>query len=201
MSKRSSMPNFSIEESYEGKIIAGIDEAGRGPLAGPVVAAAVIVDRSHHIAGINDSKKLSAKKRQELYNEIVAHYQWAVCIISNDEIDEINILEATKKACLGAVSNLKTAPDVVIVDGNMKFLDKRFVSYVKGDQLSISIAAASIVAKVTRDAIMTDLSRDFPEYLWHKNAGYGTIQHRMAIAKYGLTDYHRKSFKLKANAN
>ncbi|XVN40462.1 MAG: ribonuclease HII [Rickettsia endosymbiont of Argas persicus] len=183
-----------FEKKYDGYIVAGIDEAGRGPVAGAVIAAAVIVDRNNIIDGIKDSKKLSKKKRELLYEQITANYSWAVGIVSHTEIDEINILEATKKACLIAAKNLSTQPEIVIVDGNMQFYDKRFVSIINGDNLSLSIAAASIIAKVTRDRLMLDLSTEFPQYLWHKNSGYGTKEHIEAIKLHGLSPYHRLSF-------
>lgn len=190
------MPDLSIESNYTG-IIAGVDEAGRGPLAGPVVAAAVIIDQNNLIPGIKDSKKLSKAKREALYTKITENYIWAVGIVSPEEIDEINILEATKKACVLAVEALNTSPTTVIVDGNMKFTDPRFVSFVKGDDKSISIGAASIIAKVTRDRIMDLLHVDFPHYNWAKNSGYGTKEHIAAIEKYGQTRHHRVSFKLR----
>jgi ribonuclease HII len=189
--------NFEIENQFLNEVVAGIDEAGRGPLAGPVVAAAVIVDKLHVINGINDSKKLSRIKREELYEQITKHYHYAVAVIDAQEIDRINILRATIEACTQAGRKLSVRPDVVIVDGNMKFDDDRFISVVKGDTKSISIAAASIVAKVTRDRIMDSLAVEFPEYCWQKNAGYGTKDHIGAIKKFGLTSYHRKSFKLR----
>ena len=139
--------DLSIESNYPG-VVAGVDEAGRGPLAGPVVAAAVIIDQKNLIEGIKDSKKLSKNKREELYVKITQNYAWSIGLVGPKEIDEINILEATKKACVLAVEGLIKEPSVVIVDGNMKFSDKRFVSYIKGDDKSISIAAASIIAKV-----------------------------------------------------
>ena len=185
-----------IESNYQG-IIAGVDEAGRGPLAGPVVAAAVIVDQANLIEGIKDSKKLSKRKREELYIKITEHYLWAVGVVSPKEIDEINILEATKKACVLAVEGLIIEPAVVIVDGNMKFNDHRFVSYIKGDDKSISIAAASIIAKVTRDRMMDLLHTEFPNYNWAKNSGYGTREHISAIKMYGSCVHHRVSFKVK----
>ena len=194
------MTDLEIEKSYGNVIIAGVDEAGRGPLAGPVVAAAVIVDQQNIIAGIRDSKKISKKKREELYDKITAHYRWSVGIISSEEIDQINILEATKKACELAVSSMDMGSEIVLVDGNMKFEDQRFLSIIKGDDKSISIAAASIVAKVTRDRLMDNLSDEFPEYKWHQNSGYGTKEHMEAIIKYGQSVYHRKSFKVKGNA-
>jgi len=191
--------DLSIESNYQG-VVAGIDEAGRGPLAGPVVAAAVIIDQNNLIEGIKDSKKLSKNKREELYVKITQNYTWSIGVVEPKEIDEINILEATKKACVLAVEGLIKEPSVVIVDGNMKFSDKRFVSYVKGDDKSISIAAASIVAKVTRDRMMALLHQDFPYYFWAKNSGYGTKEHISAIEKYGSSIHHRLSFKLKNTA-
>ncbi|KIJ88708.1 ribonuclease HII [Rickettsia asembonensis] len=184
-----------FEKKYHNYIVAGIDEAGRGPLAGPVVASAVIIDNANIIPGIKDSKKLSKKKRELLYEQITSNYVWATAIISHTEIDEINILEATKKACSVAAANLSLKPEIVLVDGNMQFNDERFVSIVNGDNLSLSIAAASIVAKVTRDRLMLDLSTEFPQYLWHKNSGYGTKEHIEAINIHGLSPYHRRSFK------
>ena len=188
--------DLSIESNYQG-IIAGVDEAGRGPLAGPVVAAAVIIDQNNLFEGIKDSKKLSKNKREELYVKITQNYIWSIGVVGPKEIDEINILEATKKACVLAVEGLIKQPSVVIVDGNMKFSDKRFVSYIKGDDKSISIAAASIIAKVTRDRMMALLHQDFPYYFWAKNSGYGTKEHISAIEKYGSSIHHRLSFKLK----
>ncbi|MFP3011835.1 MAG: ribonuclease HII [Rickettsia sp.] len=184
-----------FEKKYHNYIVAGIDEAGRGPLAGPVVASAVIIDNTNIIPGIKDSKKLSKKKRELLYEQITSNYVWATAIISHTEIDEINILEATKKACSIASANLSLKPEIVLVDGNMQFNDERFVSIINGDNLSLSIAAASIVAKVTRDRLMLDLSTEFPQYLWHKNSGYGTREHIEAINIHGLSPYHRRSFR------
>jgi len=189
-----------FEEKYHGYLVAGIDEAGRGPLAGPVVAAAVIVDQNNIISGIKDSKKLSKKKRESLYDQITTNYIWAVGIVSHTEIDEINILKATKKACILAAKNLSTQPEIVLVDGNMQFYDERFVSIIDGDNLSLSIAAASIIAKVTRDRLMLELSNEFPQYLWHKNSGYGTKEHLEAINLHGLSPYHRRSFNIKASS-
>ena len=191
--------DLSIESNYQG-VVAGVDEAGRGPLAGPVVAAAVIIDQNNLIEGIKDSKKLSKNKREELYVKITQNYVWSIGVVGPKEIDEINILEATKKACILAVEGLIKEPSVVIVDGNMKFSDKRFVSYVKGDDKSISIAAASIIAKVTRDRMMALLHQEFPYYFWAKNSGYGTKEHISAIEKYGSSIHHRLSFKLKNTA-
>jgi ribonuclease HII len=191
--------DLSIESNYQG-VVAGVDEAGRGPLAGPVVSAAVIIDQNNLIEGIKDSKKLSKNKREELYEAITQNYVWSIGVVGPKEIDQINILEATKKACVIAVEGLIKEPSVVIVDGNMEFSDKRFVSYIKGDDKSISIAAASIIAKVTRDRIMELLHQEFPYYLWAKNSGYGTKEHISAIKKYGSSIHHRLSFKLKNTA-
>jgi len=191
------MPDFSIEDTYDSKLIAGIDEAGRGPLAGPVVAAAVIVDRNNIIMGIKDSKKISANNRERLYSEIVGKYIWSVGIVGPEEIDRINILEATKKACKIAEKSLSQPPITVIIDGNMKFSDSRFYSVIKGDDKSYSIAAASIIAKVTRDRIMHQLHYEYPQYKWNSNVGYGTKDHLLAIREHGLTPHHRRSFRAK----
>lgn len=190
--------NFEIEDSYSiHHQIAGIDEAGRGPLAGPVVAAAVIVDRNFFIEGIADSKKLTKNKREELYKIIIEHYQYAVGIVSSERIDEINILQATIEACRIAANKL-ASPSLFLVDGNMKFNDDRFISIIKGDDKSVSIAAASIIAKVTRDKIMYELHCKYPEYCWDSNSGYGSKTHIEAIKHYGMTPYHRRSFKPKS---
>lgn len=176
-------------------LLIGVDEAGRGPLAGPVVAAAVIIDRKNTIEGIKDSKKLSYKARESLYEEITGNYKWAVGIVSPLEIDEININGASKKAYNIAVNGLNIADDaIVLVDGNMKFANSNFVSIIKGDDLLTAISAASIVAKVTRDRLMRGLSESFPQYLWHKNSGYGTAEHIKAIRQFGLSAHHRKTF-------
>ena len=178
------------------KVIAGVDEAGRGPLAGPVVAAVVIFDKKTIIPKINDSKKLTAKIREELYDKIIKHaVSYGVGIVHQKEIDEINILQATLKAMQLAVAELKTIPDLILIDGNKSFKSKIATkTIVKGDSKSFSIAAASILAKVTRDRIMITESIKHPEYIWHKNKGYGTEEHRDAILKYGITTLHRMSF-------
>ena len=132
-----------------------------------------------------------------MYTKITQNYVWSIGVVEPKEIDKINILEATKKACVLAVEGLIKEPSVVIVDGNMKFSDQRFVSYIKGDDRSISIAAASIIAKVTRDRMMALLHHEFPYYFWAKNSGYGTKEHISAIEKYGTSIHHRLSFKLK----
>ncbi|WP_375319499.1 ribonuclease HII [Candidatus Tisiphia endosymbiont of Oplodontha viridula] len=188
---------FKLEQKYFG-LVAGVDEAGRGPLVGPVIAASVIIDQTKIINGIKDSKKLTKEKRNLLYEQITQNYIWSVGIVYHDEIDVINILEATKKACTISVANLSVKPDTVLIDGNMKFDDPRFISIVNGDNLSVSIGAASIIAKVTRDRLLLEYAKEFPEYMWHKNSGYGTKEHLNAIHLHGFTPYHRRSFKVKS---
>ncbi len=177
-------------------LIAGVDEAGRGPLAGPVVAAAVIFDSKTLIDKVNDSKKISEKVREQLYDIIVEKaIAFGVGIVDEKTIDDINILQATMTAMKEAVNNLKITPDLVLIDGNKTFESNiEAKSIIKGDSLSFSIAAASIIAKVTRDRIMRKASESFPEYLWSKNKGYGTREHIGAIQKYGPSPLHRISF-------
>lgn len=186
--------NEAREMGY--KIICGIDEAGRGPLAGPVCAAAVILPPNHNIEGLNDSKKLTEKKREALYdvikNEAVAY---SIAMASEKEIDEINILQATYLAMRRAVSTLSVEPDFVLVDGNrdpILGIDTKTV--VKGDALSASIAAASVLAKVTRDRYMLEISEKYPEYQFPKHKGYGTKLHYEMLEKYGISDIHRRTF-------
>ena len=188
------MPHLQIESQYIGKTVAGSDEVGRGPLAGPVVAAAVIIDPEIHIDGINDSKKLSPKKRAALSDLIKNHYHYSIGEASVEEIDDHNILVATKLAIVRAVNGLSCIADIVLVDGNMQFDNTKYISIIKGDSLSLSIAAASIVAKVYRDNLMKKLALQYPEYYWDKNSGYGTSMHISAIKKYGITPWHRKKF-------
>jgi len=178
------------------KFLAGVDEAGRGPLAGPVVAAAVIFDKNTNINGVNDSKQLTENHREDLFEKIISKaFSYSVSIIDHDVIDEVNILNATLLAMKQAVESLKTKPDVVLVDGNRIFQsDIRVIPIIKGDAKSFSIAAASIIAKVTRDRIMKNLAMDYPEYLWEQNKGYPTKQHREIIKKIGPTPLHRKTF-------
>lgn len=189
------MPDFSLENSYSG-IIAGVDEAGRGPLAGPVVACAVILNRSDYPDGMDDSKKLSKSRREILFKELIERCDFGIGIIPETVIDQINILQATLMAMKQAVANLARNPDVVLVDGNKGFQHKesRIETVVKGDSKSLSIAAASIIAKVTRDRIMEEIDAEFPQYGWLNNAGYGTKDHIDAIEKYGVCKYHRMSF-------
>ena len=183
------------EKGYE--LIGGIDEAGRGPLAGPVVAACVILPKGCVIEGVNDSKKLSEKKREALYEEITQKsLAWGVGIMDNNIIDDINILEATRKDMTHAVDELEIKPDYIFVDAE-KRVDTKGIPYlpiVKGDALSISIAAASIVAKVTRDRMMKEYDKMFPAYGFEKHKGYGTKAHTDAIRENGLSIIHRKSF-------
>ncbi len=176
--------------------VCGVDEAGRGPLAGPVFAAAVILPRGLIIDGVNDSKKLSAKRREELYEEIIEKsLAYNVASASQREIDEINILNATFLAMNRAINNLKIKPDIVLVDGNkLPQIDIDAKAIVKGDSLSESIAAASILAKVERDRFMINLSEKYPEYRFDKHKGYGTKLHVELIKKYGCSEVHRKSF-------
>lgn len=180
------------------KKIAGVDEAGRGPLAGPVVAACVVFDRPVYIEGVYDSKCLSSKDRECLYEKIVSNcFAYGVGICENSFIDEVNILNATKVAMKKAIDNVLEKVDCVFIDGNIKLnLSVPSLSIVKGDRKSFTIACASIIAKVTRDRIMANLHNEFPHYEWDKNKGYPTRKHREAIEKFGITPYHRKSFRL-----
>lgn len=183
-----------IQKGYA--CVAGVDEAGRGPLAGPVFAAAVILPEGEIIEGINDSKKLSPKKRDELY-DIIREKAIAVSSASVDEetIDEINILNATYLAMQKAVAGLNPKPDFVLVDGNRApELDIECDTLVKGDAKSISIAAASIVAKVERDRYIIEMAKKYPEYGFEKHKGYGTKEHCEAILKYGPSPIHRRTF-------
>lgn len=177
-------------------LICGVDEAGRGPLAGPVYAAAVILPDDVIIPGLNDSKKLSEKRREELF-EIITEKAIAYSIAAVDEkrIDEINILNATFEAMNNAVDNLKIQPDYVLIDGNrIKNMALPYETVVKGDAKSASIAAASILAKVSRDRYIIELAKKYPEYGFEKHKGYGTAVHNEAILKYGPCEIHRRTF-------
>lgn len=182
-----------------GRLEAGCDEAGRGCLAGPVFAAAVIFPSDYQHAGLNDSKQLSAAKREKLRLEIERDaLAWAVARIDAPEIDRINILAASIKAMNMAVAQLSARPDFLLIDGNRFRTDSGipFQCVVKGDATYLSIAAASILAKTYRDAYMSALDKEFPAYHWAKNKGYPTQDHREAIRIHGITPYHRKSFTL-----
>lgn len=193
-------PDYRLEQALLSKgllSVAGVDEAGRGPLAGPVVAAAVRFDPDFIPEGLNDSKKLSSKKRLELFEAIQSVADCSIAQASVAEIDEINILRASHLAMVRAVEGLKSAPSHVLIDGNMVPNDLEIAAtpVVKGDGKSLSIAAASILAKVARDKIMVDLAQHHPGYGWEKNAGYPTKSHISALEQLGITPHHRVSFK------
>lgn len=187
-----------IENKYRQdgyKLIAGCDEAGRGPLFGPVVSAVVILPEDFNALYINDSKKLTESKRNELYDVITRNAVcWAVGIIDNNVIDEINILNATKKSICNALDSMHTKPELLLLDALEIDYDVKQKGFVKGDANVYSIAAASIVAKVTRDRLMYEYDKKYPEYGFATNKGYGTAEHIKAIEKYGPTPIHRKSF-------
>ena len=205
------MPDFNLEESLglsTRAVIVGVDEVGRGPLAGPVTAAAVFVDRqkitSDLLTKIDDSKKIPQKQRATLSKQIEGIAIIGIGWASSSEIDQLNILEATMLAMQRAIFSLRKQiildPDYILIDGNkVPRLDFPSKAIVRGDEKSISIAAASIVAKCKRDAFMTSLSKLYPYYGWEKNAGYGTREHLAAIEREGITTHHRRSFKPIAN--
>ena len=190
-------PDYSIEQALNYHQIAGIDEVGRGPWAGPVTAAAVILHPDAVPEGLNDSKKLSHKKRVLLAAEIYETANVGIGSASVEEIDTMNILQASYLAMRRAVANLSCPPDYLLVDGNR--MPSGMVCHghtlVKGDTRSSSIAAASIVAKVHRDAHMEELAQDFPHYGWETNRGYGTQKHQLSLSRHGATQHHRRSFK------
>lgn len=179
------------------KYIAGIDEAGRGPLAGPVVVACVILPENSMIEGVNDSKKVSESKREKLYDLITQEaISYGIGIIYQEEIDEINILQATKKAVTEAIKQMKTKPNIIMVDA-LNGIDTMGIPYksiIKGDAKCYSIAAASIIAKVTRDRIMREWDKVYPEYGFASHKGYGTAKHIAAIKEFGPCPIHRRSF-------
>jgi len=194
-----SLDNKRYEKIYYQKgfdLIAGVDEVGRGPLVGPVVAAAVILPKDYQLEGLTDSKKLSEKKRDYFY-EIIKKDALAigVGIIDNNIIDEVNIYEATKLAMKEAVNNLKISPEVVLTDAMKLDLDKEVVPIIKGDLKSITIAAASVIAKVTRDKMMYELDEKYPYYNFKNNKGYPTKDHVEAIKEHGIIKQHRKSYE------
>lgn len=179
------------------KYIAGIDEAGRGPLAGPVVVAAVILPQDSMIEGVNDSKKISENKREKLYETIIEEaLSYGVGIIYPEEIDEINILQATKKGLTMAIKQMETKPNIIMVDAltGIDTLGIPYKSIIKGDAKCYSISAASIIAKVTRDRIMREWDRVYPQYGFAAHKGYGTAKHISAIKEYGPCPIHRRTF-------
>ena len=179
------------------KIIAGVDEVGRGSLIGPVYAAAVILNNSINKKKLKDSKKISKTNREVLEKYIKKNSYWAIGSASKMEIEKLNILNASLLAMKRAVKKLKKKPTLVLIDGNKipEMKDYKLKSIIKGDQKISEISAASIIAKVSRDRFVTNLSKNFKKYNWAKNAGYGTKDHMLAIKKYGITKFHRKTFK------
>lgn len=185
--------NYLYSKGYE--FIAGIDEVGRGPLAGPVVTAAVIMPKDSEILYVNDSKSLTKQKREELFFRIKQEaVAYSYGVIDNNEIDRINILNATKKAMLNAIDSLNVKPDVILIDAVHLDTNIKQKAFIKGDENVYCISAASIMAKVYRDNMMDEYAKIYPYYGFEKNKGYGTLEHVEAIRKYGLCDIHRKSF-------
>lgn len=191
------MDLFEYDRSLNVKLLCGVDEAGRGPLAGDVYAAAVILPEDAQLPGLNDSKKLSEKKREALYDQIIEQaVSWSVAAATPEEIDRLNILNATFLAMQRAVDGLSVTPDYLLIDGNRRppTLRQPCSCVVKGDGTSASIAAASILAKVSRDRYMKKLAEEYPAYRFEKHKGYGTKEHYEALAAYGISPVHRKSF-------
>ena len=192
------LKKIELEYHKQGiKYIAGIDEAGRGPLAGPVVVGCVIMPEDSFIEGVNDSKKVSEKKREKLYDEIINNaISWSVAVIGWHEIDELNILNATKKGVTECINNLETKPELILGDAlqGIDTCNIPYVSMVKGDAKCYSISAASILAKVTRDRIMREWDEVYPQYGFAKHKGYGTKSHIEALKEYGPCPIHRKTF-------
>lgn len=191
--------NYKYEKELNDKgitLIAGVDEVGRGPLIGPVVASAVILPSNFKLDGLTDSKKLSEKKREYFYKIIKKEaIAIGIGVISEKRIDEINIYEATKEAMKAAIDNLSIKPEHILIDAMKLDLDIPSTSIIKGDLLSISISAASVIAKVERDHMLYEIDKEFPMYDLANNKGYGTKKHLAAIKEYGITRYHRLSFK------
>ncbi|MDE9450225.1 ribonuclease HII [Aliiroseovarius sp. Z3] len=194
------VPDFSFETAATTRgftRIAGVDEVGRGPLAGPVTAAAVVLDPANIPDGLNDSKALTARRREALFEIILDCADVSIAHATVEEIDALNILRASHLAMERAVAGLQTTPDHLLIDGNMvpRGLTVSSEAIVKGDARSMSISAASIVAKITRDRIMVDLAQQYPGYGWETNAGYPSKSHRLALQNLGVTPHHRRSFK------
>jgi ribonuclease HII len=194
------IPDYSFETIARARgfaRIAGVDEVGRGPLAGPVTAAAVVLDPARIPDGLNDSKKFTARRRELLYDQILAVAEVSIGEATVEEIDEINILRASHLAMMRALAGLLSPPDHVLIDGNMlpRDLALSAEAIVKGDGRSVSISAASIVAKVWRDRGMLTLAQHYPGYGWETNAGYGSKSHMTALQNLGATPHHRQSFK------
>lgn len=190
------LPNFEYESHYDG-LVAGVDEAGRAPLAGPVTAAAVILDPNHIPEGINDSKKLSVKKRDYLAEKIkAAAIAYAIFDCNLEEIEQLNILHASMLAMQRCVEHLTPQPIHALIDGNRlpKSLPCSATPIIKGDAKSLSIAAASILAKTSRDHLMQRLAEEYPHYGWERNAGYPTPEHLKALDEHGITPHHRRGF-------
>ena len=196
---KETIDNYKYERELNKKgitLIAGVDEVGRGPLIGPVVAAAVILPKNFELEGLTDSKKLSEKKREKFFEIIKKEaISIGIGVISEKRIDEINIYEATKEAMYEAINNLNPKPEHILIDAMKLDLDVPSTSIIKGDLLSISISAASVIAKVTRDHMLYDLDKEYPMYDLKNNKGYGTKKHIEAIKQYGITKYHRLSYK------
>lgn len=190
---------MDFDQSYRTNFrqkIAGVDEAGRGPLAGPVVAAAVILPRRFTLVGLNDSKQLTEQQRESFYNQIVHEAEsYAITVVDNRVIDQVNIYQATKKAMTDTLIALDVKPDVSLIDA-MEIHRMPYPTHaiIKGDETSLAIAAASILAKVTRDRIMQEIDQEYPAYQFKSNKGYGTKEHLEAIENYGITPYHRHTF-------
>ncbi len=189
---------FAFDEELrkkEGRVLAGLDEAGRGPLAGPVVAAAVIFPEGAYISGLKDSKKLTSRKREALYSEILdMALSVGIGVVSTEEIDRLNIYQATKEAMLRAISDLSVVPDVIVVDAmRLPVQLKQFV-FTKAEDRSASVAASSVIAKVTRDRIMMEYHRQYPEYGFDRHKGYATKEHLNVLRQLGPSPIHRRSF-------
>ena len=185
---------FDFDLKFGVKFLAGIDEVGRGPLAGPVTTACCMLPLDEPIDKINDSKKLSEMRREKLYDLITEKAAYSVASVSNEEIDELNILEATKKAMRECAGNLMPVPDLILIDAVKLDLGVKTESIIHGDAQSYNIAAASIIAKVTRDRFMVEADKLYPQYGFAKNKGYGTAEHIAALKKYGPCPLHRRTF-------